>query len=341
MEADVPLNEVGTLPYLESSIITSPGNDLQNAILVRILQKSGNANAYFDNLLTSKQSGGSWGKGDIYATSWALFALQKASGSYGESVTAATSFLEIRNKEDGSWNQNVQNTAMALIALSGSADLAKTNIGGGADAGIVNPDASNPSVDQITEICAGKMDDKYGRTGCSSLECKESENCVCKNGIKDSGEESTDCGGSCDPCNPEDLQDPNKIDEDMPLGEDIQDPNVNPPGLITPVKSSSSLIWIVIIILLILIVGGGAIFYLKSQGKLDSLGNIFKKKPKGPSFDDFKRQLESRPAMPSQPARPMQQTRPMPSRPLPTRKPVVDDELEKSLREAEKLLKGK
>lgn len=335
VEAGVPLNEIGTLPYLESTIITSPGNDLHNAILVRILQKSGNANSYFDNLLVSK-SGGSWGRGDIYTTAWVLFALQKASGSYGDSLTAATSFLEKRNKDDGSWNQNVQNTAMALIALSG-ADLTKTHVGG---SGVVNPDASNPSIDEIAEICAGKMDDKYGRTGCSSLECKDSENCVCKNGRKDSGEEDVDCGGSCEPCVSEDLQDAGEDGEIVDAeGEDIQDDGITTPGTGTAPKSSSSLIWVIIAIILIVVAGGGAIVYLKSQGKLDSLGNIFRRKPKGPSFDEFKRQLESRPVMPSQPSRPVQ--RPMPSRTLPVRKAAVDEELEKSLKEAEKLLKGK
>lgn len=331
VEAGIPLNEIGTLPYLESTIIINSGNDLHNAILVRILQKSGNANVYFDNLLVSKQSGGSWGRGDVYTTSWALFALQKASGSYGDAVTAATSFLEKRNKEDGSWNENVQNTAMALIALYGP-DLATGHVSG---SGVVNSDVSTPSEDQITEICAGKMDDKYGRTGCSSLECKDSDNCLCKNGRKDSGEEDVDCGGSCDPCITEELQETGKTGEEVTTGEETQPTETTTSG--TTPKSSSLLIWVIVIILIVA-AGGGVIFYLKSQGKLGSLGNIFKKKPKGPSFDEFKKQLESRPVMPSQPSRPVQ--RPMPSRVTPARK-VVDDELEKSLREAEKLLKGK
>lgn len=332
VETGVSLAEIGTIPYLESTLITGTSNDLQKALLVRILQKSGNANVYFDNLLIKGQaSTGSWGRGDIYTTSWGLFALQKASGTYGDAVAASTEFLKKRNQDDGSWG-SIRNTAMALIALHG-ADLSKGYVSG---SGIVNPDVSIPSATELDDICTGKLDDRFGRTGCSSLDCKDYPDCLCKNGRKDSGEEDIDCGGDCAACElAEEVEEEEKKeaeeiipDEGAELGIDAEKGEK---------EGAGSVIWIVLLVILIVGACGGIIFYLKSKGKLEVFGGMFRKKPKGPSFEEFKKQLEMKPAAiqprQAQPARPA-------ARPLPARKPA-EDELEKSLREAEKLLKGK
>ena len=101
--------------------------------------------------------------------------------------------------------------------------------------------------------------------------------------------------------------------------------------------------------IILLLIGGGVFFYIKyvKTGKVD-LGSLFgKKKAKGPSFEEFRRQSEFKPIQP-QPQR-NQPVNKGPSRPIQPAKPLAgsikskskeEEELEKSMREAEKLLKG-
>ena len=85
--------------------------------------------------------------------------------------------------------------------------------------------------------------------------------------------------------------------------------------------------------------GGGGLFYMKyiKTGKID-LGSLFGKKPKGPSFEEFRRQAEFKPIQ--QPQRPIGPGRPMPARAPINNKSKDDEELERSIREAQKILKG-
>ena len=88
--------------------------------------------------------------------------------------------------------------------------------------------------------------------------------------------------------------------------------------------------------------GGGFVFYTKyvKTGKVD-LSKFFKKKNNNkPNFEQFKRQTEFKPVQPSpQPVKPF--ARPMkPTAPLKARPSKEEDELYKSIREAQRLLKG-
>ena len=89
---------------------------------------------------------------------------------------------------------------------------------------------------------------------------------------------------------------------------------------------------VISIIIILLILGGGVFFYLKyiKTGKF-SFKDLFKKKPKGPIKPTFSYPTQ-RP-LPTM-ERPMQKQAPM-------KKMHEEDELEKSLKEAEKLLYGK
>lgn len=350
LESDVSLGEIGTLAYLESTASSTNLNDLNKALLVRILQKSGNANSYFDNILISAQKNGAWGRGDSYNTAWGLFALQKASGVYGDAVTSSTGYLQKRIANDGSWG-NARNTAMTLIALHGS-DLAKGIVA----VSSAGQEDTNAGVD---EICAGKAKDRMDRTGCASPLCSIRKECACEN-------TELNCGGpnpNCAPC-PETGGTTGGVSDLQSSGETTS-PETPPTSKgtsseTTPADTGSSFwVWIIVLMLVLVLGGGGIIFYLKSQGKLeDFLANIkgmFGKKPAGPSFEQYRKQAETnkmqaraQPVGVQRPGvqRPIQGQRPLPpvSRPViktaPLKKPTYDDALEKSIKDAENLLKG-
>jgi hypothetical protein len=111
--------------------------------------------------------------------------------------------------------------------------------------------------------------------------------------------------------------------------------------------SSAGLI-IILVILILLVIGGGVLFYIKfiKTGKIS-----FGKKSSKPttSFNSYtsSRPLPSGPIIPqarqpAAPARPIMPSRPLPRPITPVSKPVSkeDDELEQSLKKAEKLLYG-
>ncbi len=320
-DSSLSLENIGTHIYLESQVITKNKDTITLAFLNRILYKSGSVAPSFINDLVKLQNPRDGSFGDIISTSVASFSL--AGSDKAEAVIRANTYLTDKVSKDGSWGNNVEATSWALIALHGG-ELSRSVIGGG-DVPITS-----------TEICGnGIDDDQDGALDCAESECLTDKACACANGIKDEGEEGIDCGGSCaTSC----IVDEKQTETPAEKPEEVTPVEETPPTE-TPKESSSWWIWLLVILVLLGLV---VLFYIKyiKSGKID-LGGLFKKKPKGPSFEDFRRQAEFRPiqqrpsspgtSRPSQPVRPMTQFK---------TKSKEEDELEKSMREAEKLLKG-
>ena len=327
--------EIATRAYLESQITVS--DILENAIVGRITGKP----VYLDFLKSTQETNtGAWSGGNVYITSFAIFSLY--TGPYQDQVNSGTEFLKRIVTADGHWGNNIKDTSMALIALHGK-DLEKIFV-----SGIVTPSGN---VTITPEICDNVIDDDDdglndcndpdcdGTEACPIIECSGDEECsggtctdgkcvyeqACNlDGVCDSGE---DC--DCDDCKTEaqcEAAPECTSDTDCDSDEICEDGSCvakeekkSPLGII---------IWIIVIILLL---SGLGFFYIKyiKTGKIN-LSKIFKKKKPMPkqSFEQYTVQ------------------RPLPSISKPVARPAQkagkeEDELEKSLKEAEKLLYGK
>ncbi len=341
---ELTLDKIGTHIYLEAKALDKKSDPKVLGLLNRILVKSGSAAVSFINDLVNIQrvNDGSWGNGDVLATAVASFGLTGTDKADG--VSKGLGFLTSRVLSDGSWPGGVEATAWSLVALHGG-ELTRISVPVSSTTGGAN------------EICGNNIDDDGdGVFDCGEAECAVTELCHCQNSVKDGDETGIDCGGlDCSACT-EAASCSSDIDcsfgEECVLGECVQKTEITSTPECetddecdegeecvdnkcvaeeeTPPAEESSLWWLWLIIIL-LILGGGFFFYVKfiKTGKIS-----FKKKSKGQTFEDYRRSAETRP-----PQRPI--TRPVaPVRPSPGAKAKEDDELEKSLKEAQKLLKG-
>src|SRR3989344_94876 len=278
---------------------------LSGALIISLLYKSGNnffiLEQHSESRATLTINNGCYGEtstssgchyiSTMYA-SWALTEL--------EEEIATRDYLESPVANDGYWNNNVGDTAMALIALHGR-DLERAS-------GSFSSIATNATTTSEPEDCVnGVDDDDDGLADCFDGDCVDHSSCAeetateeeCGNGVCDLGEDSEIC--------PSDCQDNEKCND---KGECVKK---FPWGIILT------------ILIIILVLGGGAVFYLRFV----KTGKLFK--PKGskprPSFERYSME------------RPIQQ--PMRTAAQPSKKSKEEDELEKSLKEAEKLLYGK
>ena len=172
-------------------------------------------------------------------------------------------------------------------------------------------------------------DDGDSFIDCGDGDCATFDDCRCENQVLDPGEEGVDCGGICDKgCSVDEL--PTPIDPAFP-----EDPGGDSdfPSFDEEEEEGSSW-WIWVLVLIVAIALGVFIFMKYKAG-----GISLKRKPKT-SFEQYKRQIAQRPAPARRP--PVRRTS------APVRKPIGraklrskdEDELDKSLKEAEKLLKG-
>ncbi len=323
MNADrtLSLDNVGTHIYLESQALNKKNDPVALGLLNHILIKAGSAApSFISDLVKLQRVDGSW-DGNIISTSVATFGLSGSDQS--EAVTRGVTYLTSNVDTDGSWDGSIEETSWALIAIHGG-QLSRSVISGG------NVAVSN------NEICGNTIDDDNdGSFDCGEAECLSEPECQCVNNIQDGDETGIDCGGSCSVACVEDQLEEQPPDFEEPEEEFEEEP--------VEEEGGSAIWWIIILLILI---GGGIFFYIKyiKTGKID-LHSLFKKKPKGPTFEEFRRQAEFRPvqqsgkpAQPtSTPARLIQPSRPMTSGKT---KSKEEDELERSIREAEKLLKG-
>ncbi len=349
IEGEINLADLGTSTYLETQVKLD-SNDItslkQLALLNRILfRASAVAPTFIETLAkeTVQKPDGSWAE-DVYTTGLAMFGLSGSEKS--DAIARATNYLTRRQVDDGSWGNNLISTSMALIALHGP-DLAKTSINQG-------------SVPPLQNVIPGKnqrdctnyqsLSDE-GLGVCGDPRCEDAVKLLCTNGKKDYCEEDLDCGGQCKSCSTDGVKKPATstnectIDSDCSNSEEClskkcvkKESDKDEGKSSTTPKEKKSLWWLWLLLILIILGGGLLFFYTKyvSTGKID-LRNLFKKKPKGPTFEEFRRVQEFKPLQ-----RPIQrsQTRPI-TRPTMPIKSKEEDELEKSIREAQRLIKGK
>ncbi len=360
-------DEIGDTLYLQSKVKTTNIKDL--ALLNRILYRAGNVAPSFVKELASRQKqGGDW-EGDVFTTSLATFGLL-GNSEHVDVVNRGAAYLERRrNVRDGSWDNNIKSTSMALITLHG-VDLAKGNVGR------VRVPVDGSKVSGTKEDCSNGIDDDGDEfADCGDTDCEEEKVKLCSNNEVDECEEGVDCGGFCNACEGE--QEPKgtetskecEANSDCDTGQECvggkcQSKEEEPPeeecksddecsdgeecksGKCLP-KEGRSLWWLWLLIILIVIGGGGAFFYLYyvKSGKA-GLGHLFKKKPKGPTFEQFKIQQEFKPQpiQRQQVGQPARRTIFPAARGPVTRGPAKskeDLELERSLKEAERIIKGK
>lgn len=363
-ESGLSFDEIGDVVYLQSKLKTSNVKDL--ALLNRLLYVANNVGQSFVKDLSSKQKpGGDW-EGDVFTTSLSVLGLLGNSED-SDAVNRGTAYLERRmNTKDGSWDNNVRSTSMALIALNG-VDLARESVGA--------PSVKSKGVTSSgKEDCFNDLDDD-GDTypDCGDSDCEEEKVSLCSNGKIDSCEENVDCGGFCEACGEEKTSDTTtteecKSDSECDSGEEClsgkcvtkeegcktnSDCSASEEclsGKCLP-KEQKSYWWLWLLIILLVLFGAFGIFYIKyvKTGKFD-LKHLFKRKPKGQTFEEFKVQERFKQATPRQQpqnTRQQAQTR-QPTTGQPrmqaTRAPVKtkeDIELERSIKEAERLIKGK
>src|SRR3989344_2522243 len=303
--------EIATRAYLESQIPAS--GDEEHAVVARITKKP----LYLDYLRNEQEKTGAWGDGDAYITAFGVFAAS-ANTDYSDVENMGADYLKRTVANDGYWNNNVGDTAMALIALHGR-DLERSS-------GSFSSIATNVTSTNEPEDCTnGIDDDSDGLADCFDGDCTDHSSCAeettieeeCGDGICDLGEDTESC--------PSDCEEQTKTEPETGCTQDsnCQDnEKCNDKG-----ECVKKFPWgiIVTILVVILILGGGTVFYLKFV----KTGKLFK--PKGskprPSFERYSME------------RPIQQ--PMRTASQPSKKSKEEDELEKSLKEAEKLLYGK
>ncbi len=299
------------LPYLEE------GYDEKNILHTSMLLLSTGSQLYYDNLkLRQNKENGGWDN-SVFNTALAVKALNTQALD-AEMVNLAKTWLEDKQAEDGSWNQNIKDTAMALYSsfqdntLPSCTDGKKNGFEEGEDCG--------GPCEPCEEICNhdGYCDDSFGEDCDNCPDDCTSCDADCGNGYCDSGEDAfscpEDCGcgnGFCDINGDEDSQNcPDDCEcgdwicdyaEENYDGYECPDDCDNEPvcecsfdsdcsdgkkcdgcDCITSTtpdpEGSLTWIWIILIILLLVIVG--YYFYAKKKGK-DPLAFI-KKKPKSP-----------------------------------------------------------
>jgi len=331
-DQNLSLEGIGTQIYLETQALNKRGDPLALAFLNRILVKSGSvAPSFLTDLVKLQRSDGSWG-GDVISTSLSVFALYPTDKS--EAVQKGIEFLTKRlTNEQGSAGDNLEATSWALIALHG-AELKSSALIGGGELPVSSPPVCGQAGDNNED----------GLTDCAEKACEGDLKCQCYNLVKDGEETGEDCGGTCKSC----TEDESPIKGDEPIKDGPKEEDSPPePTSSPPSSEEKSYTWLWILIILVVLGGLGALFYFKyvKTGKVD-LGSFFKKKSTGPSFDEFRRGAEFKPLQqqPQRPAftgaRPLQPMR-LGTNPKPLQsKSKEEDDLDRSLKEAEKLLKG-
>ena len=310
---------------------------------------------------------GSWER-SVQKTSLALIVLNDDPVAYDKEITKSKSWLATRQRADGSLNGNALDTAMALYSIG---EIGGTPLEPGTCTdGVQNQDERGVDCGGACtddDCCSNLvLDDQEEGTDCGGLctrECTPEET-VCDNDgscERFDGESESNCPDDCQTtttsvCN-EDLKcDATSYHEtaaecpkDCSCGDDVCDDSESPGSCSkdcddeeepvnntisdkkTPAKKSN-LGTIVIILLVLGILGAGGYFaYKRGLLKFSTSGS----KPQAgarPEYKPFTSRLQQQPQRQAQPAR----------QAAPAQRPVgrsTDDELEKSLEEAKKLLK--
>ncbi len=170
-----------SLFYLKSNY---DSNNPEHSALLSLI--TGDEN-FLQDLIKKQRTDGSFDN-NVFKTSLAVLAL--------EDKEKATVWLESKQNSDGSFG-NVFETSFALLALSPVAELA-TCFDGIKNQGEDGIDCGGPC-EKVCDICNFNdvCDEERGEDvdNCPS-DCVEGEN-LCRNGKQDENEEGVDCGGPC------------------------------------------------------------------------------------------------------------------------------------------------
>ncbi len=281
---------------------------------------------YLQALLDLQRNDGSFNK-QVYDTSIAILALKQAGSSEAQ---LSEDWLASRQSADGSWENNLLRTAIALYSSFTDVGLSLPPIG------ILHP------TDQPLGFCGDKTcdpgEESFCPADCPSQVCvtnglcesslgETAKNCAtdcsCGDSICDSSESSFSCPSDCGSGPQEEGICGNNIIEGSEQcdGSDDAACSGNCQSNCLCGEDSGFPWWVPIVIVVLL---AGVIFaYYRSRKKETGKPTTAK-----PFFKPFTSQLERRPTQPSLPPRQQQE-----------RRSLVEDELDKSLEEAKKLLK--
>lgn len=312
--------------------VYDPLKPLDNALFAMAAKDA--KSTYLNNLIKTQRNDGSFNN-DVYETVFAILALKKA-GSTTE-LNAATEWLKTKQQSDGSW-ENTQNTALALYS-------AFTNV----PVSLPPPDGG-PITEPLCgdEICSGDENVFTCPEDCETTSSVCNENGVCE---AVAGEDSYNCSADCS-CGDQICDDYERANnacagdcgaspsqefcgDDIAEGTEECDGTDDDacPGLCTTAcsceleeESSGVGKWL-IMLLVFLLLGAAAFLYIRNKGKGSS-------KPASKATQEYKpftSQLEK--------TQSPQQKWNMPSSAGSSLKSKIEDDLDKSLEEAKKLLK--
>lgn len=293
---------------------------------------------YLKDLLSLQRNDGSFNK-QVFETAMAILAL-KSSGE-GNALAQASSWLESKQVSDGSWETNVLKTAAALYAaFSGAAiNLPPPAFIGPGPGGEPIFQCGDGICDRETENAATCPDDCEPKTPTcqvngicetafeDSLTCPQ--DCSCGDGVCDSSEfTSSTCTQDCEQiavCGNGITEGNEQCDLDVStgFGEDIQCPGECQSDCSCPSEEEGGFPWWISIVIVILLVGL-VIYYFKFREPKKAQSS---RKPSEFPFMSQQPTARSPPPMPRM------------SSPPPQKKSKMEEELDKSIEEAKKLLK--
>jgi hypothetical protein len=355
-------SEISNLPYLEDNY---DKNNPKHASLLYLITKE---EPYINDLTLLQKSDGSFSK-LVYDTSLAILALKEASLS--TELENATTWLQNKQLADGSWNNNILDTAIALYAAFTETNPELPSCTDGICNGdedcvsnleITTPDCGgscpitceevecdkdsdcDPGYEcqayicvkkQVSEKCTSDLDCDYGYS-CTNgdcvekilTECTSDSECVigeeCQSGScvpKETVECTLDLDCATDEqckngeCTKEEIAEECTSDSDCGSG------LICTEGVCTT-KKTTSILWIIIILIILIALGIGGYFLYQKYYKTTS-------STKRPEFRPFTSKLQPRTT----------QTKvQIPYKKGPTIKSRIEEELDKSIKEAKKLL---
>ncbi len=291
-----------------------PFSTTHNSLLS--LSSEGDARtSYIENLVKQQDADGSF-DGDVYKTAFAVLALVQSSKT--QELTSAVNWLKTKQKEDGSWDTSELNTAVTLYsAFTGEPVSLPPLI----------PPATLPETFESCGdgICSGTESALSCAADCPTTTPGCNFNLICESYY---GETSTNCSSDCpeiqETCNYDQVCQPEagETSANCPLDCAQQSGEETP----APEEDEGGFPWLTIFIILIV----GLLAFLFMRFRRAASG---KKKPASPATAGQARWFppSQPPATPAQPMTARQSSRQQSS--------SIDDELEKSLKEAKKLLK--
>ena len=311
--------------------VYDPLKPLDNALFA--LAAKDVKSTYLNNLIKAQRNDGSFNN-DVHETVFAILALKKA-GSTAE-LNAATEWLKTKQQTDGAW-ENTQNTALALYSAFTNVPVSLPAPNGGPSGEPLCGDEicnGDETVFTCPEDCETPSSVCNENSACEVTAGEDSDNCsadcfcgdqLCDDYEKATGACTTDCGTS---------QPAKFCGNDITEGTeecDGADDSICP-GLCTSscsceVEESGGAGKWLIMIFVFLLLGAAVFFYIRSKGRGSS-------KPAGKSNQEYKpftSQLEK-----TQTQQPKWN---MPSSSGSSLKTKIEDDLDKSLEEAKKLLK--